>query len=372
MRVTVRELAGVLGGTVLGDPERVISGISSLHEATPNDVSFLANPKYAPFLSETRAGAVLVASPQAEASGRNGDLVQIVVANPDYAFAKVVGTYGPKSMPPPPGIHPTAVIGESVKLGANVAIGAYVVIAEGASIGANTVIYPQVYIGAHSAIGDDCLIYPQVTIRERLTLGNRVILHPGAVIGSDGFGYASVAGVHHKIPQVGTVVIEDDVEIGSNTTIDRARVGCTRIGVGTKIDNLVQIAHNVEIGGHCRIVAQVGIAGSTRIGKHVVLAGQCGIVGHITIGDQAVVTAMSGVSKDIPAKAVVRGAPAYDFKTAQAMEIAVRRLPGTQTKVKELSAKVEELEKTLAQLVKRLGGATGEGGPGGEGRSASS
>ena len=362
MRVTVRELAEVVGGTVIGDSERIITGISSLHEATSGDISFLANPKYVSFLSETRAAAVLVAGEQSGITTRGSEIVQIVVANPDYAFAKVVVTYGPKAVPPPPGIHPTAVIGESVTLGLNVAIGAFVVVCEGASIGDNTIIYPQVYIGAHSSIGADCLIYPQVSIRERLSLGARVIVHPGAVIGSDGFGYASVAGVHHKIPQVGTVQIEDDVEIGANTTIDRARVGRTRIGKGTKIDNLVQIAHNVEIGEHCRIVAQVGIAGSTRIGKYAVLAGQCGIVGHVTIGEQAVVTAMSGVSKDVAAKAVVRGIPAIDFKTAQAQEIAVRRLPGTQAQVKELSAKVQDLERQLTEVLRRLGAGGGAGG----------
>jgi UDP-3-O-[3-hydroxymyristoyl] glucosamine N-acyltransferase len=350
MRVSVGEIAAVVGGTVIGDAAQEISGISSLSEARPGDISFLANPKYAPYLSETRASAVLVASPQPEASARGAALTQIVVANPDFAFAKVVATFGPKAEPPPPGIHPSAVIGECVTLGANVAIGAHVVVADRARIGDGTVLYPQVYVGAESALGAGCLIYPQVTIRERVTLGDRVIVHSGAVIGSDGFGYASIEGVHHKIPQVGTVVIEDDVEIGASTTIDRARFGRTRIGKGTKIDNLVQIAHNVETGAHCIVVSQVGIAGSTRLGNHVTLAGQAGITGHITIGDQAVVTAKSGVSKDVPPKAVVKGAPAQDIKTTQMIEVAMRRLPGTQAQVKELLARVAALEKRLAEL----------------------
>jgi UDP-3-O-[3-hydroxymyristoyl] glucosamine N-acyltransferase len=347
MRVTVRDIAGVVGGSVVGDADQVITGISSLTEAAAGDISFLANQKYAPYLAETKATAVLVAS--AQETGRPGP-VQIVVANPDYAFATVVATFGPKTVPPPLGVHPTAVVGERVRFGADVAIGAYVVIGDDAHIGDHTVLYPHVYVGNETRIGASCLIYPQVSIRERCRLGDRVIIHSGAVVGSDGFGYSTVEGVHHKIPQVGVVVIEDDVEIGANTAIDRARFGKTAIGKGTKIDNLVQIAHNVEIGRHCFLVSQAGVAGSTRLGNHVTLAGQSGLAGHLTIGDQAVVTGQSGVSKSVPPKMVVRGSPAQEFKTAQATEIAVRRLPNTQAQVKELLARVAELEKRLSQL----------------------
>ena len=345
MRVTVRDIARLVGGTVIGDENQNVTGISSLTEARPGDISFLANPKYESFLSETRASAVLVAS---EYPVKH--LVQIVVGNPDFAFARVVATYGPKAVPPPPGVHPTAVIGERVRLGRNIAIGAYTVIADGATVGDNTVLYPQVYIGNESHLGDDCLIYPQVVVRERCMLGNRVIVHAGVVIGSDGFGYASVEGVHHKIPQVGTVVVEDDVEIGANTCLDRARFGRTRIGKGTKIDNLVQIAHNVESGHHCIFVGQCGIAGSTKIGNHVILSGQCGVGGHLTIGDHAIVTGKAGVSKNIPPHLVVRGTPAQEIKSAQVQEVAVRRLPATQVMVKELLARVTELENRLATL----------------------
>jgi UDP-3-O-[3-hydroxymyristoyl] glucosamine N-acyltransferase len=271
----------------------------------------------------------------------------------------VVASYGPKAVPPPPGIHPTAVIGERVTLGQQLTIGAYVVIADGAVIGDRTVIYPHVYIGNETVLGTDCLIYPQVSIRERCQLGHRVILHSGVVIGSDGFGYASVEGVHHKIPQVGTVVVEDDVEIGANTCLDRARFGRTRIGKGTKIDNLVQIAHNVETGHHCIIVGQAGVAGSTKLGDHVTLAGQCGISGHLQIGDHAIVTGKAGVSKNVPPRAVVRGSPAQEIKSCQMQEIAVRRLPQTQVVVKELIARIAELERRLAAL-------SGPAGPGGK------
>jgi UDP-3-O-[3-hydroxymyristoyl] glucosamine N-acyltransferase len=345
MRVTVREVAQLVGGTVIGDEQQQLTGINSLTEAKPGDISFLANPKYDTYLSETKATAVLVAGAQ-----KAQNIIQVVVANPDFAFARVVATYGPKAVPPPPGIHPTAIIGDRVKLGANLAIGAYVVIADNASVGDNTVIYPHVYIGNETQIGADCMIYPQVSVRERCLIGNRVIIHSGVVIGSDGFGYASLEGVHHKIPQVGIVVIEDDVEIGANTCLDRARFGRTRIGKGTKIDNLVQIAHNVETGHHCIIVAQVGVAGSTKLGNYVILSGQAGISGHLTIGDHAIVTGKAGVSKNIPPRAVVRGSPAQEIKSCQAQEVAVRRLPQTQQTVKELLVRVAELERRLAGL----------------------
>ncbi len=352
MRVTVRDVAQVVGGTIIGDADQLLTGISSLAEASAGDISFLANPKYEPYLAETRATAVLVAS-----AHKAPNIIQVVVPNPDFAFAKVVATFGPKAVPPPPGIHPSAVIGDNVTLGANLAIGPYVVIADGATIGDNTVLYPHVYIGHDTAIGSDCTIYPQVSIRERCRIGNRVILHSGVVIGSDGFGYASVEGVHHKIPQVGIVVIEDDVEIGANSCLDRARFGRTRIGKGTKIDNLVQIAHNVETGHHCIIVAQVGVAGSTKLGNYVTLAGQAGISGHLSIGDYAMVTGKAGVSKSIPPRMVVRGSPAQEIKSCQAQEVAVRRLPATQATVKELLGRVAELERRLGEL-------TGQGGAG--------
>lgn len=356
MRVTVREVAQLLGGVVIGDDTQAITGISSLTEASPGDISFLANPKYESYLGETKATAVLVA-----AQHNAANLVQIVVPNPDFAFARVVATFGPKAVPPPVGIHPTAVIGERARIGANAAIGPYAVIADGSVIGDNAVIYPHVYIGHETIIGADCTFYPQVSIRERCQIGNRVILHSGVVIGSDGFGYASVEGVHHKIPQVGIVVIEDDVEIGANSCLDRARFGKTRIGKGTKIDNLVQIAHNVETGHHCIVVAQVGVAGSSKLGNYVTLAGQAGISGHLTIGDQAIVTAKAGVSKSIPARLVVRGSPAQEIKAAQAQEVAVRRLPATQATVKDLLLRVAELERRLAAL--SSGGGAGEKSP---------
>ncbi len=350
MRVSVGEIAAMVGGEVIGDRERIVTGISSLQEAKEGDISFLANLRYAPYLNDTRAAAVLLGSRQEAVAARGTGPVQIVVANPDYAFARIVSAFGPKTVPPPLGVHPTAIIGERVRLGREVRVGAYVVIGDGVAIGDGTIIHPQVHLGAETTLGPECVVYPNVTIRERITIGARVIIHPGAVIGADGFGYATLQGVHHKIPQVGTVEIEDDVEIGANAAIDRARFGRTRIGKGTKIDNLVQIAHNVEIGVGCLIVAQVGVAGSTRLGNYVVVAGQAGISGHLSIGDQAVITGQAGISKDVPPKAVMRGAPGQDMKTAQSLEIAVRRLPNTMQTVKDLNARIAELERRLNEL----------------------
>jgi len=278
-------------------------------------------------------------------------LVQVVVADPSQAFAAVIDAYGPRSPSIAVGIHPTAVIGDRAVIGRGVSIGPYAVIADGAQVGDRSVIYPHAYIGTAAAVGADCTIYPHASIRERCRVGDRVILHSGVVIGSDGFGYATVQGVHQKIPQVGIVVVEDDVEVGANTAIDRARFGTTRIGKGTKIDNLVQIAHNVDIGAHCLIVAQVGIAGSTRLGHHVTLGGQCGVTGHVHIGDHSMVTAKSGISKDVPPKTVMRGSPAQENSLGKAQEVAIRRLPQSQATIKQLVARVAELDAKLAALI---------------------
>ncbi len=356
MQFRVSDVAEFLGGTVVGDPEALVSGIAGLTEAKAGDLSFLSNPKYAPHLATTLASAVLVA--EAVPGVRPA---QIVVASPDFAFAKLVSTYGPKPLHPALGIHPTAIIGDGVVLGTEPRIGAYAVIGDKAVIGDHVVIYPQVVIGGEATIGNDCVLYAGVVVRERCRLGQRVTVQPGAVIGSDGFGYALMDGKHQKIPQVGIVVIEDDVEIGANTTIDRARFGKTRIGQGSKIDNLVQIAHNVEIGQHCLIIAQVGIAGSTRLGNYVTLAGQVGVAGHLTLGDQVMAGGQSGISKSLPAKTKVRGSPAQDFKQALGQEVAVRRLAGTQAAVKRIEERLAELEQQLATL--SAAAAAGDRGP---------
>ncbi|MEK7411819.1 MAG: UDP-3-O-(3-hydroxymyristoyl)glucosamine N-acyltransferase [Planctomycetota bacterium] len=353
MSVSVAQLAAAVAGNVIPARDqseadalaRIISGVGSLGDAKSGDLSFLANLKYAGMLATTMAGAVLVreARPALPLS------VQIVVANPDFALAQLVAAFGPQPAVPELGIHPTAMIGNHVRIGARTRIGAFVVIGDNCVIGDDCVLYAHVVLGAETSLGSSCILYPQVSVRERCVLGDRVLLHNGAVIGSDGFGFATIDGIHRKIPQVGIVVIEDDVEIGANSTVDRARFGRTRIGAGSKIDNLVQIAHNVEIGPHAILAAQVGIAGSTKLGHHVTLAGQAGVAGHLVIGDQATATGKAGVTKNLPNGTVARGLPAQEYKAQIAQEIAVRKLPETAERVRMLERRVMELERLLMQ-----------------------
>ncbi|MFC1671611.1 UDP-3-O-(3-hydroxymyristoyl)glucosamine N-acyltransferase [Planctomycetota bacterium] len=341
MKVTLQELADLVGGTVEGDTSIVITGISGVKEARKGDVTFIANQRYVGLLQETQASAVVVH----KGLSNNLPMPAIRVENPDLAFAKIVESIAPKHPKLEPGIHPTAQISESVELGKDVSIQAFAVIREGVKIGDRSVVMPGVFIGEDTTIGADCLLEPQVTIRQRIAIGNRVIIHTGTVIGCDGFGFSTVEGVHHKIPQIGTVEIHDDVEIGANVTIDRARFDTTIIGRGTKIDNLVQIAHNVVIGEHSIIVAQTGISGSTVIGKNVILAGQSGVIGHIDIGDNVIAAARAGVTKDVPSNTRVSGFPALPHEKEMKLQACVRKLP-------ELIATVKKLEEELTTLRK--------------------
>ncbi|MDD3295850.1 MAG: UDP-3-O-(3-hydroxymyristoyl)glucosamine N-acyltransferase [Candidatus Omnitrophica bacterium] len=344
MRFTLKEIAELVGGDLVGNPETVITGISGIKEAREGDITFLANSKYSCLTQTTKASAIITSRENLESSKP-----LIKTDNPSIAFTKVVGIVAPSDAKHPKGIHPTAVISKNVELGENVAVGAYVVIEEGARVGSNTVIYGGCYVGCQVEIGQDCLIYPHVTIRERVEISDRVIIHSGAVIGSDGFGFAMVKGVQKKIPQIGTVLIEEDVEIGANVTIDRARFDKTIIGKGTKIDNLVQIAHNVVVGENCIIVAQAGISGSTVLGKGAILAGQAGIVGHIRIGDKAIVAAQAGVTKSVPAGVKVSGYPAKPHDMAKRVNACVQKLPDIYKKVKLLEEKIKQLEEKLQQ-----------------------
>lgn len=332
MKITLKEIASLIGGEIEGDPATVITGASGIKEAGEGDLTFLANPKYVPLLETTRAGAVVVEKGLKIASA----CPLIRVDNPSFAFSKLIELFGPKKPEFPKGVDKRAEVGKKAKLGRDVSVGPFTVIEDGAVIGDRTVVRSGVYIGHFTTLGADCHIYPNVTIRERCVIGNRVSIHSGSVIGSDGFGYVAVKGVHEKIPQIGTVAIEDDVEIGSNVTIDRARFDKTIIRKGTKIDNLVQIAHNCDIGENSIIVAQVGISGSTTIGKNVILAGQVGVVGHVTIGDNTIIGAKGGVSKNVPPNAYYIGIPAMEGKTFKKVHAALLRLPGLITKVRGL------------------------------------
>ncbi|MBP7217284.1 MAG: UDP-3-O-(3-hydroxymyristoyl)glucosamine N-acyltransferase [Candidatus Omnitrophica bacterium] len=344
MHKTLQEIARLIDGEVVGDSSLVITGVSGIKEAHAGDITFLANPKYAPLLEKTLASAIITSKEITHCPKPS-----IRTENPSLAFAKLLSQLMPADVRHPQGIHPSAVIGKRVTLGKNVSCGPYVVINDDAVIGDNTIVYAHAFIGNNVRIGGETLIYANVAIREHVTIGDRVIIHSGTVIGSDGFGYVTVEGKHHKIPQVGQVIIEDDVEIGANCAIDRARFEKTVIGKGTKIDNLVHIAHNVIIGEHCLIVAQVGVSGSTTLGNNVILAGQVGLVGHISVGDNAVVMAQAGVNKSIPADAVYWGYPAKPVETARKVNACVQNLPKLYDHVGELRKKVEELTKHLKE-----------------------
>src|SRR5258707_11823934 len=283
------------GGELVGDPKLKITGAASLGEATSGEISFFGNRRYISLLRKTRASAIFVPPD----SGEPLAAAQVRVSDPTKAFEEVVLKFAPKPITFASGIHSSAIIGSSVRLGERVSIQPHAVIEDGSEIGDDTIIGAGSYIGHETTIGATCMIYPLVTIRERSRIGSRVIIHSGAVIGADGFGFELVDGRHQKIQQLGIVQIDDDVEIGANTTVDRARFGRTWIQEGVKIDNLVQIAHNVVVGRNSIIVAQTGISGSTRVGERVTIAGQVGIVGHVEIGDGTVIAAQSGISKNI-------------------------------------------------------------------------
>jgi len=333
----VRELAEMCGGTVSGDADGTISGAASLAEATAGEITFYGNPRYLAAFRRTRAAAAFVPEDFEEQIVS----AQIRVADATKAFEQVVQKFAPQPVTFPAGIHPTAVLAPGTSLGEAVSIGAYVVVEAGARIGDGSRLGAHSYVGHETTIGASCLIYPNVTIRERIKIGDRVIIHSGTVVGSDGFGFEMTAGGHKKVPQIGMVQIDDDVEIGANTTIDRARFGRTWIQEGVKIDNLVQIAHNVVIGKHSIIVAQVGIAGSVRIGSGVVIGGQAGIIGHIEIDDGTMIGAQSGISKSLHG-GTWWASPAVPLKEAKQQIAWMRRLGKLFERVKALEEKTDE------------------------------
>lgn len=341
--LSLASIAEKVEGSVEGDDAIAIRGVAGLREAGQGDISFLANPKYAPLVSGTKASAVLVSG---DFDGK-APCALIRVDHPDAAFGAVAALFAVPAPEYPPGVHPSAVVAKDAVLGKDVHVGPLCVIEAGARIGDHTVLIAQVYVGQAAQIGEDNRIYPHVTFREGVKTGARVIIHNNAVIGSDGFGYSvDREGVRTKIPQIGIVEIGDDVEIGAGTTIDRARFGRTVIGNGVKIDNLVQIAHNVVIGDHAVIVAQVGISGSSVIGKHAILAGQCGVAGHLVVGERVVAVARTGITKDIPPGQVIYGFPAQPRDQAARLRAHVQRLPKLKQKVDKLEARLKKLEET--------------------------
>ena len=342
------ELAERLDCRVEGDGDVDIVRVASIRHAGPGDLTFLANAKYAADLSATRASAVILA-PASPLRHRVPRACAVVRAGDPYTIvARALEVLVP-SRRPDPGIHELAVIGAGAVLGAEISIGPFVTVGAGAHIGSRTVIHPHVAIGPGARLGDDCLLYPHVSIREGVILGNRVILHDGVVVGSDGYGFAKQPdGTHLKIPQHGGVTIEDDVEIGANSAIDRPAVGETRIGAGTKIDNLVHIAHGVAVGRRALLAGQSGIAGSTTLDDDVTVAGQSGIVGHVRIGARAVIGAKSSVTRSLDAGEFVTGNPAIDHREWRKASVLFRYLPDVRKRIDQLERQLADLEEKLA------------------------
>ena len=341
------ELAERLECRLEGDGDIDIVRVAGIQDAGPGDVTFLANPKYEKAVSGTRASAVILRDDAAAAP-----CAMLRARDPYLAFARAVGLFAPNSRPAQ-GVHALAAVAADAQVGRDVSIAAFVAVGERATIGDRTVVFPNVTIGPGARIGADCIIHSNVAIRERVTIGDRVVLQNGVVVGGDGYGFVRRGdGTHEKIPQVATVVIEDDVELGANTTVDRPAVGETRIRAGTKIDNLVQIGHGVSVGRNVLMAAQVGIAGSTDIADDVIFGGQVGVGGHLTIGRGAVAVGQSGVTNSLDPGQMVAGYPAIDARDWRKASVLFRRLP-------ELKRRIEKLEARLAEL-------TGERGPGGE------
>jgi UDP-3-O-[3-hydroxymyristoyl] glucosamine N-acyltransferase len=340
----LREVAERLGCSLEGDGEVDILRVAGIERAEPGDLTFIAAPRYRSFLATTRASAVIV-SPE-HPSGRTG-VALLRTEHPQLAFARAVGLLV-EAPAPPTGVDRTSAVAPDATLGEGVSIGALVTVGAGAAIGARTIIYPNAVIGPGAVLGDDCVVHSHVSVRERVRIGHRVILQDGAVVGSDGFGFVKRPdGTHLKIPQHGDVVIEDEVEIGANTTIDRPAVGETRISAGTKIDNLVQIGHGVRVGRRALFAAQVGIAGSTVVDDDVTLAGQVGVAGHLRIGKGVVATAQTGVPNSVEDGAVISGYPAIPNRDWLKSSAIVRHLPALRKRVVELEQRVAELEERL-------------------------
>ena len=336
MKKTLRELAELLNGTLLGDGNIEITGVTNIEDATITNITFAVAP-HLDKAALSSAGAIVIPATVTEFAKP-----AIRVENPRVAFMSLLKIFAPQHAVET-GVHPTAVIGSGTTIGENVAILPYVVIGDNVTIGDNTIIYPHTYIGNDVKVESDTLLHSNVTIGHDCLVGNRVVVHSGAVIGSDGFGFVTVDGRHQKVPQVGNVVIEDDVEIGANTTIDRATTGSTIVKQGTKIDNLVHLAHNVVIGENCFLVAQTGIAGSAKVGNYVTFAGQSGSAGHLTIGDHCVFAARAAAISDVPSGSFYAGFPARPHKQWLRGEASMNKVP-------DLIKKVRDLEKRLATM----------------------
>ncbi|MDZ4793214.1 MAG: UDP-3-O-(3-hydroxymyristoyl)glucosamine N-acyltransferase [Bacteroidota bacterium] len=342
MQFPAGQIALIVNGKVEGDPAVSVGSFGKIEEAREGQLTFFANPKYEDFLYTTRASVIIINADYALREKINATLIRV----PDAysAFATLLSKYQEIVQQQLTGVQEPSYIAKTAHYGDQVFIGAFAYLGENVSLGNNTKIFPHVFIGNNTSIGDNCIIHPGVKIYHDCKIGSNVTIHAGTVIGSDGFGFAPQAdGTLKKVPQIGNVVIEDQVEIGANATIDRATIGSTLIKSGAKLDNLIQIAHNVEVGNYSVIAAQAGISGSTKLGKGVMIGGQAGLVGHIQLGDGAKVNAQSGVSKSIEAGKAVTGSPAYDYTSALRSQAIARKLPDLEKRIKELEALIKQL-----------------------------
>lgn len=345
--LTLAEIADLLHApTPAGHAQRAVTGMATLAEAGPSDLSFLGSDTYLKQFATTKAAAVIVQKRVKLPRDGSVSTPVFVVDDADLAVARILEHFAPPVPRPPVGRHHAAFVAPSASVGDGARIGANVFIGDDSRIGRNVVLHPGVYVGASVDIGDDCELFPNVVVRERVRIGHRVVIHAGAIIGSDGFGYRWDGTRHAKVPQIGTVVIEDDVEIGSCVCIDRAKFSTTRVGRGTKMDNLVQVGHNVQIGPHCIIVGQVGLAGTVTLGAGVVLGGQSAVRDHVTMGDGSMAAGCSGVAEDVDPKMIVSGLPALPHRQSLREQAALRRLPDLVAQVRKLQEEVEALKKS--------------------------
>lgn len=343
--MTLEDIATYLDGQLCGPPDLEIVRPARIEDANEGEITFISNPKYAKFLSKTRASAIII-----DDNIKDVELPHVRVKNSYLGFLRVLQLYMPEAHVYLKGISDDAVIDATAVIGEDVHIGPHVYVGPGARVGSGTILYPGVVLLQNVQIGTACVLYPHVSVREECIVGDHVIIHNGSVIGSDGFGFAPDGESYQKIPQLGRVIVEDDVEIGANVTVDRATIGDTVIQTGCKIDNLVQIAHNVTVGKNTVMAAQAGIAGSTQLGEHVTIGGQVGITGHIKVGNQAIIAAQSGVSKEVPDHTVLFGTPALPIMQQKKIDVSMRKLPELIKKIHQLELEVEKLKKNASDV----------------------
>lgn len=356
---TVEEIARTIGAELEGDGTVVVESCAPLDDAQPGQLAYVETSRYLERAQRSGAGAFIVPV-NMEGAEALAPRPLLRTDNPRFAFARALALFEPDRGRPPVGVHPTAVVHDDAVLGDDVALGPHVVVEAGARIGDRVALYAGVYVGPGVVIGDDTVIYPNAVLRENVRVGRRCIIHAGAVIGSDGFGYVTVNGVHEKIPHNGTVELGDDVEIGALAAVDRSTAGVTRIGSGTKIDNLVQIAHNVEMGEGCLVAALTGLAGSVRVGRYVVMGGQVAVADHVTVADGTILAGLTGVTNDTKPHSMMSGFPARPHSEQRRIWVSLRHLPDALKTIRELSQRVEELE---AALGAKTAAEQREGGP---------